>query len=51
MGSIWWGNDNGPTFSRTTSKWIPAGQSRTLVFEYWGPDFTGSASVSVDADC
>ena len=50
-GTIWSGWDNGPSFLVGTNKSIGAGGSRTLEFEFYGHRFSGSASVSVDADC
>jgi hypothetical protein len=50
-GEIWRGWDDGPSFSVGTSKSVGAGRSRTLEFEFQGYHFSGSASVTVDADC
>ncbi len=50
-GTIWSGWDDGPSFSVGTSRNVGAGGSRTLEFEFYGYHFSGSASVSVDADC
>ena len=50
-GTIWSGWDDGPSFSVGTSKFISAGSTRTLDFEFYGFHFSGSASVTVDADC
>ncbi|MCJ7796779.1 MAG: hypothetical protein MUQ56_08445 [Thermoleophilia bacterium] len=50
-GTIWSGWKNGPSFSVGTNKSIAAGSSPTLKFEFAGQRFSGSASVSVDADC
>ena len=49
--TIWSGWDNGPSFSVGTNRTVGAGSSRTLEFEFAGSHFSGSASVSVDADC
>ena len=51
MGEIWSGWDHGPSFSVNTSKDIGINRSRTLEFEFAGYHFSGSASISVDADC
>jgi len=50
-GTIWSGWDDGPSFSVGTNKSISAGSTRTLDFEFYGFHFSGSASVTVDADC
>jgi hypothetical protein len=50
-GTIWSGWNDGPSFSVGTSKYIGAGSTRTLEFEFYGYHFSGSASVTVDADC
>ena len=50
-GTIWSGWDDGPSFSVGTNKFIGAGNTRTLEFEFYGFHFSGSASVTVDADC
>ncbi len=50
-GTIWSGWNHGPSFSVGTSKFIAPGSTRTLDFEFYGFHFTGSASVTVDADC
>jgi serine/threonine protein kinase len=49
-GTIWSGSDHGPSFSVGTNKTIVSGSSQTLEFEF-GHRLSGSASVTVDADC
>jgi serine/threonine-protein kinase len=48
---FWNGNDDGPTVTAPTNYTVPVGSYRTLEFEFWGSDFSGSASVGVSADC
>jgi hypothetical protein len=48
---FWSGNDDGPTVSAGTNKAVPVGAYRTVEFEFWGSSFSGSASVSIEADC
>jgi serine/threonine protein kinase len=51
MGEIWRGWDHGPNFSVNTSRDVGANRTRTIEFEFAGYHFSGSASVTVDADC
>ena len=48
---FWTGNDDGPTVTAGTNYAVPVGSYRTVEFEFWGSDFSGSASVTVEAGC
>ena len=48
---FWTGNDDGPTVTAGTNYTVPVGSYRTVEFEFWGSDFSGSASVTVEVGC